>query len=168
MICDNYTVFIGLGSNLGNPNAQIISASNKIKKVRNIDFLRISSMYSSPPYGFKDQANFVNAVVKIRSSLNPFDLLKILNQLEKDQKRVKFFKNGPRTIDLDILLYGNIIINTDRLKIPHPEIINRPFVTKPLCEINPNIKLPNGKILIENVNFTPTDSNQVRKICNAN
>ena len=168
MILDNYTVFIGLGSNLDNPNAQIISASNKIKRVRNIDFLRISSMYSSPPYGFKDQANFVNAVVKIRSSLNPFDLLKILNQLEKDQKRVKYFKNGPRTIDLDILLFGNIIINTDRLKIPHPEIINRPFVAKPLCEISPNIKLPNGKILIENVNFTPTDSNQVRKICNAN
>ena len=78
-------------------------------------------MYSSPPYGFKDQANFVNAVVKIRSSLNPFDLLKILNQVEKDQKRVKYFKNGPRTIDLDILLFGNIIINTDRLKIPHQE-----------------------------------------------
>jgi len=168
MILDNYTVFIGLGSNLGNPNSQIISASNKIKRVRNIDFLRISSMYSSPPYGFKDQANFVNAVVKIRSSLNPFDLLKILNQLEKDQKRVKYFKNGPRTIDLDILLFGSIIINTDRLKIPHPEIINRPFVTKPLCERSPNIKLPNGTILIQNVNFTSTDSNQVRKICNAN
>ena len=69
MVFDNYTVFIGLGSNLGNPNAQIISALNKIK-VRNIDFLRISSMYSSPPYGFKDQANFVNAVVN-HSSLNP-------------------------------------------------------------------------------------------------
>ena len=59
-------------------------------------------------------------------------------------------------------------MNTDRLKIPHPEISNRPFVTKPLCEISPNIKLPNGKILRETVNFSLTDSNKVRKICNAN
>jgi 2-amino-4-hydroxy-6-hydroxymethyldihydropteridine diphosphokinase len=168
MIFNNYNVFIGLGSNLDNPYAQIISALNKIKRIRKINFIRISSMYSSPPYGFKKQDNFVNAVVKIQSSLNPFDLLKIFNQIEKDQKRVKHFKNGPRTIDLDILLFGNITINTDRLKIPHPEITNRPFVIKPLCEISPNIKSPNGKILSENVNFSLTDSKQVRKICNAN
>ena len=163
-----YNIFIGIGSNLNNPNAQIISASNKIKRVQHINFLQISSMYSSPPYGFKEQPNFVNAVIKIQSSLNPFDLLKILNLIEKDQKRVRNFKNGPRTIDLDILLFGNITMNTDRLKIPHPEISNRPFVTKPLCEISPNIKLPNGRILSETVNFSLTDSNKVRKICNAN
>lgn len=167
MTFDNYNVFIGLGSNLDNPNFQIITALNKIKRVRNINLLQISSMYSSPPYGFKEQANFVNAVIKIQSSLNPFDLLNILNQMEKDQKRVKYFKNGPRTIDLDILLFGSIIMNTDRLKIPHPEITNRPFVTKPLCEISPNIKLPNGKILMETVNFSIIDSNKVRKIGNA-
>ena len=168
MTFEYYNIFIGLGSNLDNPKAQIISAFNKIKTVRSINFLQISSIYSSPPYGFKEQANFVNAVVKIQSSLNPFGLLKILNQIEKDQKRVKYFKNGPRTIDLDILLFGNITLNTDRLKIPHPEISNRPFVTKPLCEISPNIKLPNGRILRETVNFSLTDSNKVRKICNAN
>ena len=130
-------VYIGLGSNLGNKEKNIqkaidlIAEKNKVKK--------ISNFYKTDPVGYLNQDCFLNGAIKIETNLSPEDLLKFLKNIEKKLKRKKTIKNGPRTIDLDILLYDDLIINTPNLTIPHPRMLEREFVLKPLKEITSSL-----------------------------
>lgn len=141
------TAFIGLGSNLDNPDLQINTALTNINNSPNIIIIRKSSLYKTKPYGFEQQNDFVNAVIKIHTSLNPFELLDFLQEIELKQKRKRIIKWGPRTIDLDILAYNKDVINTLHLTIPHPDLKNRGFVLKPWAEIEPEWLLPCGDMI---------------------
>jgi len=134
--------YIGLGSNLKGPKKQIVKALKAISEAKEITLLSVSSFYQSKPLLDMPGPNYLNVVCKIETDLSSFDLLSFCQKIEDNQKRVREVKWGSRTIDLDILLYGDQILASKRLTIPHPEIINRAFVLLPLFEIEPGLKLP--------------------------
>ncbi|MDB6096680.1 MAG: putative 2-amino-4-hydroxy-6-hydroxymethyldihydropteridine pyrophosphokinae [Francisellaceae bacterium] len=135
-------VFIGLGSNLNDPYQQLITACQALKVIDKTKFIRVSSFYQTKPQGGPpNQSNYLNAVALLITSLTPHDLLKALQRIEDRQGRVRIKKWGPRTLDLDILLFENQKINDEQLTIPHPLMKQRDFVLIPLREIEPNLKL---------------------------
>ena len=134
--------YIGLGSNLKGPKEQIKKALGALSKVKEITLLSVSSFYQSKPLLDMPGPNYLNVVCKIKTDLSALDLLNFCQEIEDNQQRVREVKWGSRTIDLDILLYGDQIVATQRLTIPHPEMINRAFVLLPLFEIEPALKLP--------------------------
>ena len=147
--------YIGLGSNLQNPRAQIKNALNSLHDYDGIEVLDVSSLYESKPLLDMPGPNYINAVCKIDTSLSAIDLLDICQSIEDNQKRLREVKWGSRTIDLDILLYEQQVISSDRLSIPHPEMIDRAFVMVPLCEIDKEINVPllgPVKSLMERIN----------------
>ncbi len=135
-----YEVFIGVGSNLGDRHENILSAIEFLKRHRKVTVEKISSFIETEPVGGPPQGKFLNGVIKIKTSLSPMELLKFLQDIEKRLGRERKIKWGPRTIDLDILLYDDKVIDSPDLKIPHPQMFKREFVLKPLFEIEPNIK----------------------------
>jgi 2-amino-4-hydroxy-6-hydroxymethyldihydropteridine diphosphokinase len=134
-------VYIGIGSNLGNSQENCLRAIELLQK-KGIIITKRSSLYETEPWGVKDQPLFINMAIEIETGLKPKVLLKILKDVEKEVGRGKSIKWGPRIIDLDILLFDNIVLNEDDLKIPHPLMHKRDFVLRPLCEIAPDIKHP--------------------------
>ena len=134
--------YIGLGSNLQGPKKQIEKALNALSEAKEITLLSVSSFYQSKPLLDMPGPNYLNVVCKIETDLSALDLLNFCKEIEVNQRRVKEVKWGSRTIDLDILLYGNQVFETKKLTIPHPEMINRAFVLLPLFEIEPGLKLP--------------------------
>ena len=137
-----HSIFIGLGSNLDNPQQKIKDAIILISEIDDVNITATSSLYETPPVGFLNQPNFINAVVKISSSINYNDLLTKLFDIEHIFGRIRKEKNGPRTIDLDILLFDDLIVENESLSIPHPRMHERLFVLIPLLEISPIIKIP--------------------------
>jgi 2-amino-4-hydroxy-6-hydroxymethyldihydropteridine diphosphokinase len=127
--------FIGLGSNLAEPVEQVLTAIDNIKKITATSLVKQSSLYKSPPMGPQDQPDYINAVVEIDTALSAHDLLKQLQQIELKQGRVRKRHWGERTIDLDILTYGQQVIDDEILKVPHPGVAQRAFVIYPLAEI---------------------------------
>jgi len=141
--------YIGLGSNLGDRLANINKAIEYLRENQDIAVEEVSSIIETEPQGGPPQGKFLNAVVKIRTALKPKELLRVLQGIEEKLGRVRNIKNGPRTIDLDILLYGDEKIDEPDLKIPHPRMRERSFVLRPLLEIEPNIfKRLNFQLLI--------------------
>ena len=134
--------YIAIGSNLLNPINQVLTACNEIGMIPKTNLVKKSSCYSSPPLGYKDQPDFINAVVLIETELSPRELLTELQMIEHLHKRKRSFPNAPRTIDLDILLYGDTRLNSPELTIPHPRMHERAFVIFPLQEIDRNISIP--------------------------
>ncbi|MBT68139.1 MAG: 2-amino-4-hydroxy-6-hydroxymethyldihydropteridine diphosphokinase [Thiotrichales bacterium] len=134
--------YIGLGSNLNNPKAQIEKALSAINRAEEVSLKEVSSFYESRPLLDMPGPNYINAVCGVETSLSAIDLLDVCQSIEDDQKRVREVKWGSRTIDLDILLYEQQVISNERLSIPHPEIANRAFVLVPLHEIDKEIKVP--------------------------
>ena len=134
--------YIGLGSNLNNPKAQIEKALSAINRAEEVSLKEVSSFYESKPLLDMPGPNYINAVCGVETSLSAIDLLDVCQSIEDDQKRVREVKWGSRTIDLDILLYEQQVISNERLSIPHPEIANRAFVLVPLHEIDKEIKVP--------------------------
>ena len=134
--------YIGLGSNLKDPKAQIKRALVNLNDNNGTELITVSSFYESKPLLDIPGPNYLNVVCKITTKLSAIDLLDLCQEIEESQQRVREVKWGSRTIDLDILLYGEQIISNKRLSIPHPEAINRAFVLVPLFEIEPNIKFP--------------------------
>lgn len=128
-------VFIGLGSNLDDPLSQLKIAIDNIKKLKLLNFIKVSSFYSSPPMGPQDQPDYVNAVVEVTTDLAAEKLLDELQQIENKQGRVRLQHWGARTLDLDILLFGHDVINTERLTVPHRGISERNFVLYPLSDL---------------------------------
>ncbi len=135
-------VFVGLGSNLESPVQQVSSAVGELAALKTTKLLQQSSLYRSRPVGPQDQDDFINAVVMLETEMQPLDLLDALQDLENRHGRRRLRHWGPRTLDLDILAYGDSSIASERLTIPHPEIANRTFVLKPWAEIQPDWSIP--------------------------
>ncbi|MET1254513.1 2-amino-4-hydroxy-6-hydroxymethyldihydropteridine diphosphokinase [Aliikangiella maris] len=139
-------VFIGLGANLDSPQAKLNSAINELAALPETQLVAQSSIYLSPPMGPQDQNDYHNAVVAIQTRLMPLALLDQLQNIENLHGRVRKAQRwGPRTLDLDILLYHDKTIENSRLTIPHYGLEQRIFVLQPLFEIAPELVLPNGK-----------------------
>jgi len=128
--------YLGVGSNLGDRRKNIKLAVKRINALKNTSVLKESRIIETAPAGGpSDQPDFLNAALKIKTSIPPIKLLKELKKIEKDLGRVKQARFGPRVIDLDILLYGDKIVRGNRLTIPHPRLFLRNFVTGPLLEV---------------------------------
>lgn len=132
-----HTVYISLGSNMGDRERNLDSAIDLLKSDEECQVIKVSSYSNTKPVGEVVQDDFLNCALKIRTLKSPEELLDLIGEIENKLQRVRTIHWGPRTIDLDILFYDNDIINTERLTIPHPEIINREFVLNPMCEIAP-------------------------------
>jgi 2-amino-4-hydroxy-6-hydroxymethyldihydropteridine diphosphokinase len=127
--------FIGIGSNMDKPADRCREAVKRLSKVTGIRVLRCSSFYRTEPVGPPDQAWFINAVAEIRTLLSPGELFAAMKEIERQMGRMDGLKWGPRIIDLDILLYGQEVVQEENLVIPHPELHRRRFVLEPLCEL---------------------------------
>ncbi len=138
-------IYVGLGSNLSNPKLQIQVAVDAIAKIEHCSLVSVSSLYFSRPMGPQDQPDYMNAVVAIESTLSPLPLLDELQSIENKAGRVrKDNRWGARILDLDILLFGDSVIQSDRLTVPHYGLKFREFVLQPLLEIAPHLCLPDG------------------------
>lgn len=135
-------VFIGLGSNIGDRFKYLQEARNALNSLQGFKVLSVSSVEETDPVGYLLQPKFLNQVIMGETDYSPERLLEILLSIEKKLGRNRTVKRGPRTIDLDILLYDNIIMQTAHLTIPHPEIRNRPFVLKHLLELDETLVDP--------------------------
>jgi 2-amino-4-hydroxy-6-hydroxymethyldihydropteridine diphosphokinase len=143
-------VYIGLGSNLDDPQSQLKKAIISLEMVPSSTVVKTSSFYRSKPVGPQDQPDYINAVVELDTELSASILLDYLQGIENEQGRERNIKWGARTLDLDILLFGDEIINDDLLQVPHIEMHNRGFVLLPLNEIAPDCMIP-GVGLVSNL-----------------
>ncbi len=134
--------YIALGSNLDNPKLQIQDAFAELDEIELTSLLQTSSLYASAPWGYADQPDFVNAVAAVETQLPPRRLLDELLKIEIWHGRERSFANAPRTLDLDIALYGDEIVDEEGLQIPHPRMHERAFVLAPLAEIAPALMIP--------------------------
>jgi len=137
--------FIGLGSNLENPSQQLNRALDNLASIHSCEELECAPWYTSKAIGPEDQPDYINTVAKLKTSLSPTELLAQLQAIENKQGRQRTVRWGARTLDLDLLLYDSVCLNTDELKLPHPEIQNRSFVLLPLYDLSPTLILPNGE-----------------------
>lgn len=138
-------VYLALGSNLADPLHQVQSALNALAALPDTTLVATSSLYRTPPYGPPDQPDFLNAAVALDTALAAETLLDHTQRIELEQGRVrKAHRWGPRTLDLDIMLFGEQTLSTPRLTVPHYDMHNRPFMLLPLLEIAPDLTLPNG------------------------
>lgn len=147
--------YIALGSNLNEPVAQLDAAVLAISQLSQSQLLHVSPYYASKPMGPQDQPDYVNAVLSIETQLEPLVLLDELQRIENEQGRIRLRRWGERTLDLDMLLYGKLEMQSERLTLPHYDLQNREFVVVPLFDIAPELMLPNGsavKNLRENFN----------------
>lgn len=139
----SHRAYIGLGSNLDEPIEQIKRAMGELARLTKSRVVHCSRLYKSKPMGPQGQADFINAVVELHTTLKPAKLLLELQALERQHQRGHGGPRwGPRTLDLDILLYGDTIMHETDLDIPHPGMHERDFVLYPLYDINPDIKIP--------------------------
>ena len=137
-----HVAFIGLGSNLADPVAQVSRALDALGNLPQTRVLRHSSLYRSAPVGYLEQPDFINAVAQLETELMPRALLDALLALEQECGRTREFCNAPRTLDLDVLLYDDLIHCEHGLTIPHPQMHLRAFVLQPLLEIAPDCVIP--------------------------
>ena len=136
----NAEAYIGLGGNLGNPRETFERALEKVSAFAEVR--DISRLYRSKPYGFPDQPDFLNAAIRLATELEPLTLLRELSEVESELGKKEVRKNGPRVIDLDLLLYGEEVYASDELTLPHPGIAERDFVLRPLHDLAPNLVHP--------------------------
>ncbi|WP_374358090.1 2-amino-4-hydroxy-6-hydroxymethyldihydropteridine diphosphokinase [Chitinimonas sp.] len=151
------TAYIGLGANLGEAAQTVAEAIAALGQLPQTRLLGASSLYRSAPVGYLDQPDFINAVAGIETALSPDALLDGLWAVEERFGRERSFRNAPRTLDLDLLLYGGQQIGTERLTVPHPRMHERSFVLRPLLEIAPQLQLPDGRALAELAAALPAD-----------
>jgi 2-amino-4-hydroxy-6-hydroxymethyldihydropteridine diphosphokinase len=131
--------YVGIGSNLDEPRRQVLEAFAELDRLPHTRLVKRSSLYRSAPMGHAAQPDFVNAVAQLETGLPAERLLAALQQLEARHGRERSFPNAPRTLDLDVLLYGNAQIDSPALTLPHPRMHERAFVLKPLLEISPEL-----------------------------
>jgi 2-amino-4-hydroxy-6-hydroxymethyldihydropteridine diphosphokinase len=134
--------YVGLGANIGEPRAQVLAAWDALGRVPQTRAIARSSLYRSAPMGYEDQPDFLNCVAKLETTLEPRALLSHLQQIERNLGRARSFRDAPRTIDLDLLLYGSEVIDTPDLGVPHPRMHERAFVLEPLVELDPDAVIP--------------------------
>ena len=138
------TIYLGLGANLGDREANIRRAVELLGS-RGITVIRLSPLYETEPWGIVEQPRFLNAACSVETDIGPDVLLDLLKAIEAQLGRVSIIHWGPRTIDLDILLYGDVAISEPDLQVPHPQMLKRQFVLVPLAEIAPGVLLPDGR-----------------------
>lgn len=134
--------FVGLGSNQRSPERQILAAFDELAALPDSQLTACSSLYRTAPIGYADQPDFVNAVALLWTRLSPAALLDALLDIERRHGRIRAIANGPRTLDLDILLFGDHEVRAERLHIPHPRAHERAFVLHPLVELAPEVTIP--------------------------
>ncbi|MBP0049754.1 2-amino-4-hydroxy-6-hydroxymethyldihydropteridine diphosphokinase [Marinobacterium sp. AK62] len=147
--------YIGLGSNLDDPQQQVSQALQELDGIERTEVCTTSALYRSDPVGPPGQPDYVNAVAALETELAPEALLDALQAIEQAHQRVRKIHWGPRTLDLDILLYGNQVIRTERLTVPHAWMLERNFVLWPLAEIAPDLQLPDGTPLRQHLDLCP-------------
>ncbi len=135
------TVYVGLGSNI-DAERHLSAAVCRLADNAEIASTAASPVYRTPPWGYREQADFLNAVLEIRTTLAPLALLDTLLAIEARERRVRGLRYGPRTLDLDLLLFGDRVIEDGRLSVPHPRLHERGFVLVPLCDLAPNLRHP--------------------------
>jgi len=136
---DPVTAYLGLGSNVGDRGTNLAAALRRIAV--QVEVLDLSSVWESEPVGWTSQASFWNLVVRARTQDPPASLLMAMKQIEADIGRTPTFVNGPREIDIDLLLYDDIVLHTGSLDVPHPRMLTRAFVLRPLIELEPDIQV---------------------------
>lgn|SRR5699024_1313700 len=134
--------YIALGTNIEPRESYLTGALEKVTAHEEIKIKNISSIYETDPVGFTDQADFLNMIIEVETTLSPFDLLAYCQEVENRLGREREIRFGPRTIDLDILLYGEETVETEELTVPHPRMHERAFVLVPLAELAPNYVIP--------------------------
>ncbi len=151
-LIEKTTVYIGIGANLGDRRQNIEEAIWMLDEVGETEVKKFSSLIETEPEGGPPQGKFLNAAAEIATMLSPFELLRKLQEIEMKLGRTREVRWGPRTIDLDILLYGNEIIDTEILRVPHPRMLDRDFVMIPLTEIAPEARHPELNVKISEIN----------------
>jgi len=144
--------YVGIGSNLEDPVRQVRDALAELDRLPHTRVVKQSSLYRSAPLGHAAQPDFINAVARLETGLPAERLLAELQQIEARHGRSRSFPNAPRTLDLDVLLFGELVLDSPALKIPHPRLQQRAFVLRPLLEIAPEIEIPRrglAKALLE-------------------
>ena len=154
------SAWIGLGSNLEDPRAQVRAAVTALRATDGLQVEAVSSLYASPPMGPQDQPDFINAVMRVTTVLEAEALLDVLLAREQAQARRRGRRWGPRTLDLDLLLFGEAVIRTPRLQVPHPGIHERAFVLYPLAELAPGLHVPGFGALQDLLSACPAGSLQ--------
>ena len=139
---EEVAAFVALGANLGDPAAQVEQACGELGRLPETRLSARSALYRSKPMGYADQPDFVNAVAGIHTRLSPRDLMRALLEIEARHGRDRAFKNAPRTLDLDLLLYDGLVLREPGLTLPHPRMAERAFVLVPLAEIAPQVRIP--------------------------
>lgn len=141
--------YLSLGANLGDRSGTLTHALELLVHGGRVRVARRSSLYETEPIGMVDQPWFLNLVVEVATDLPPEDLLDVAQGVERALGRTREIRRGPRTVDIDILLYDDRVISSPRLTIPHPEMTHRRFVLQPLLEIAPDLRLPDGRRVAE-------------------
>ena len=136
------TAFVALGANLGDPASTVRAAFAALANLPDSRIVHCSSLYRTAPVGLADQPEFINAVAQLETNLAPEALLDALLEIEQRFGRIRAERNGPRTLDLDVLLYNDQFVDLPRLTLPHPRLHLRAFVLQPLAEIAPNLEIP--------------------------
>lgn len=133
-----HEAYISIGSNIGDKEKNLIEAINNLEDIKGIIIDKVSSFIKTEPWGLKEQDEFLNGAIKIKTVLSPRELMEVLLNIEKTMKRERIVKWGPRIIDLDIIFYDDLVTDDEYITIPHPRMEDREFVLKPLLEIAPN------------------------------
>lgn len=154
-------IFLALGTNLGDREAHLRSARDALSS--RVQLMRASSIYATPPWGYVDQPEFLNQVVEVDTLLQPLPLLHFLKQIEAEMGREATFRNGPRLIDLDILFYGQAVMDGRILTVPHPRLHERAFVLMPLDEIAPDFVHPALQQTVHEL-LTAVDQEGIRRL----
>ncbi|HET7657945.1 MAG TPA: 2-amino-4-hydroxy-6-hydroxymethyldihydropteridine diphosphokinase [Bacillales bacterium] len=154
--------YIALGANVGDRLDSLHQALLMLDENPEIHVNRLSSIYETDPVGYTDQPNFLNMVAEVSTTLSPLDFFHITSTVETQLGRERTVRWGPRVIDLDILLYDNLRMETDLLQIPHPRMVERAFVLIPLAEINPELRIPDQQSTIADYISQISDKEGVR------
>ena len=161
---EGVTAYLGLGSNLGDREGNLAKAMTCLEDPPALSLTRSSSIYETAPWGYTDQPDFLNCVLEIETSLSPVSLLMRIKEVESELGRRPSRQYGPRLIDVDILLYGDSIIQSDEpdLKIPHPRMDQRAFVLVPLAELNGKLLHPTLRVTVDELALSVDDREGVK------
>ena len=155
--------YLGLGTNMGDRLEYLNSACTILSQYENINITNKSKIYETKAWGYTDQADFLNMCLEIETSLDEFQLLEVCGQVEQKLNRERIIRWGPRTIDVDILFFNDIILNNEKLSIPHPRISERAFVLIPLMDLNTNLVIKNKTIDVYLDSLSSEERGQVKE-----